>query len=82
MLTLQLPWVTKTYMYNVISPGNIQKSSRQVMRTKKKYQEGDYPLIQYQALWTEIIGIVWQIVRRITNEIMEVEGLSKLFNHK
>ena len=49
---------------------------------KEKYQEGDYPLIQYQALWTEIIGIVWQIVRRITNEIMEVEGLSKLFNHK
>lgn len=39
-------------------------------------------MIQYQALWTKIRGIVRQMVRRITNEIMGVKGLSKLFNYK
>ena len=33
------------------------------------YQLGDYYLIQYQFLRTNIIRIVWLTVRRITNEI-------------
>ena len=36
------------------------------MRIKKKYQLGDYKLIQYQILKTNMIR---QTVRRITNEI-------------
>ena len=53
-----------------ISPYNINTiSNRQVMRIKKKYQLGDYKLIQYQILKTNMIRIVSQTVRRITNEI-------------
>ena len=33
---------------------------------KKNYQLGDDQLIQYQNLWTSILRIVWQMVRRIT----------------
>ena len=52
-----------------ISPYNINTISRQVMRIKKKYQLEDYKLIQYQILKTNMIRIVSQTVRRITNEI-------------
>ena len=53
-----------------ISPYNINTiSNRQVMRIKKKYQLEDYKLIQYQILKTNMIRIVSQTVRRITNEI-------------
>ena len=45
-------------------------SSRQVMRNKGKYQPGNYKLIQYQILQSNIIRMIWQIVMRITNEIM------------
>ena len=41
---------------------------------KEKYQLGDYQLIHYQILRTVIIRIVWQTVRRITNEILGVKG--------
>ena len=62
-----------------ISPYNINtKSRRQVMRIKKKYQLGDYELIQYQILQTDITRTVWQTVRRITNEILGVKGLSQI----
>ena len=58
-----------------ISPYNINIiSNRKVMREKKKYQSGDYKLIQYQILQTDIIRTVWQTVRRITSEIMGVKG--------
>ena len=30
-------------------------------------------MIQYQILWANIKGIVWDTVRRITNEILEVK---------
>ena len=51
-------------------------SSRQVMIIKKnEYQLGDYKLIQYQILQTNITRTVWQTVRRITNEILGVKGL-------
>ena len=59
-----------------ISPHNISTiSSRQVMRMKKNINLGDYKLIQYQILQTNIIKTVWQTVKRITNEILGVKGL-------
>lgn len=45
----------------------------------KKYQLGDYELIQYQIICTNIRRIVWQLaVRRISNEILRVQGLAYL----
>ena len=41
-------------------------------RISQKYQLGDYELIQYQILQTEITRTVWQTVRRITDEILGV----------
>ena len=38
-------------------------------------------MIQNQILQTNIIRIIWQIVRRITNEILEVKGLKLLWAH-
>ena len=43
-------------------------------RIKKKSQLGDYKLIQYQILKTEMIRILWQTLGRTTNEIFGVEG--------
>ena len=45
---------------------------------ERKYQLGDFYLIQYQVLRTNTRRIVWQAVRRITNEILGVKGL-KMF---
>ena len=43
-----------------ISPYNIDTiSSKQVMRKKEKYQLGDYWLIQYQILQTNMTRTVW-----------------------
>ena len=42
---------------------------------KGKYQLEDYLLIQHQILQTNMMRIVWQTVRRITNEILGVKGL-------
>ena len=42
-------------------------------RIKKEIQLGDYKLMQYQILQTNIIRIVWQTVGRITREILEVK---------
>ena len=48
-----------------ISPYNVNTiSSRQVMRIEKNINRGI--ISQYQILWTNIIRMVWQIVRRIT----------------
>ena len=59
-----------------ISPNNINIiSSRLVMRIKKIYQLGDYELIQYQILQTNITRTVWETVRRVTDEILGVKGL-------
>ena len=41
---------------------------------KEKYQLPDYELIQYQILKTNIVRILWQTVKRITNEISGVKG--------
>ena len=50
---------------------NIKKTSYE---NKEKYQLGDYKIIQYQILQTNIQRTVWEIVRRITNEILGVKG--------
>ena len=42
---------------------------------KEKYQSWDYQWIQYQILQTNIMRIIWQTVRRITNEILRVSKL-------
>ena len=43
---------------------------------REKYQLGDYELIQYQTLQIDIIRIVSQTVKKITNEILQVKGLA------
>ena len=50
---------------------NIKQTSDE---NKEKYQLGDYKIIQYQILQTNIQRTVWEIVRRITNEILGVKG--------
>ena len=37
---------------------------------KEKYQLWNYPMIQYQILQANIMRIIWQTVKRITNEIL------------
>ena len=44
---------------------------------KEKYQSGDYWLIQDQILQSNITRIVWQTIRRITIEILGVNGVDK-----
>ena len=49
---------------------------------KEKYQLWDCKLIRYQILQTNIMRIVWQTVRRITNEILGVKGLNNTVKAK
>ena len=53
---------------------NIKKISYE---NKERYQLGDYKLIQYQILQTNITREVRHTVRRVTNEILGVKGLKK-----
>ena len=53
---------------------NIKKISYE---NKERYQLGDYKLIQYQILQTNITRKVWHTVRRVTNEILGVKGSKK-----
>ena len=55
---------------------NIKQTSDE---NKEKNQLGDYKLIQYQILQTNITRTVWQIVRRITYEILGIKGLKYYF---
>ena len=57
---------------------NIKQTSDE---NKEKYQLGDYKIIQYQILHINITRTVWEIVRRITNEILRVKGLNKVEGH-
>ena len=58
-----------------ISPYSVNAiSSRQMRRIKKETKLGDYKLMQYQILQTNIIRTVCQTVRRIIREILEVKG--------
>ena len=43
-------------------------------KNKEKYQLWDYQVIQYKILQTNIVRIIWQTVRRITNETVGVKG--------
>ena len=55
-----------------ISPYNIKPTNDE---NKENYQLGDYWLTQYQILQTDIVGIVWQTVRIVINEILGLKGL-------
>ena len=60
--------IISLYIINTIS-------RRQVMRVEKNLNLGDYKLIHYQILQTNITRTVWQTLRRITNEILGVKRL-------
>ena len=63
---------------DIIYPYIIDTTSIQGMRIKKNINNlEDRWLIQNQILKTQIIRIVWQTVRRITNEILGVQGVKK-----
>ena len=63
-----------------ISPNNISTISVQYQQTsdenKEKYKLREYKMIQYQILQTNITRTIWLTVRRITDEILGVKGLS------
>ena len=59
-----------------ISPHNIKQTSDE---NKEKYKLRKNELIQHQILQTNITRTVWQTVRRITNEILGVKGLTSQF---
>ena len=64
---------------DIISPYIIDTTNIQGMRIKKNINNlEDCWLIQNQILQTQIIRIVWQTVRRITNEILGVQGLRRV----
>ena len=64
---------------DIIYPYIIDTTSIQGMRIKKNINNlEDCWLIQNQILQTQIIRIVWQTVRRITNEILGVKGLGRI----
>ena len=62
--------MTKTEFLLLISIQNQAISDE----NKEKYQLGDYKLIAYQISQTNITRTVLETVRRITNEILGVEG--------
>ena len=63
---------------DIIYPYIIDTTSIQGMRIKKNINNlEDCWLIQNQILQTQIIRIVWQTVRRITNEILGVQEVKK-----
>ena len=63
---------------DIISTYIIDTTNIQGMRIKKNINNlEDCWLIQNQILQTQIIRIVWQTVRRITNEILGVQGVKK-----
>ena len=73
------------FFVNPLSPTtNLDRFSQYTHNTKQtsdenkeKYRLGDYWLIQFQILQTNITKIIQQTVRRITYEILRAEGLVK-----
>ena len=55
----------------IISSHNIKYTSDE---NEEEYHLGEYQLIQYKILWTDIVIIVWKTVERIANEILGAEG--------
>ena len=65
-LTLWLPLVTNTeFLLTMLIQYQADK-----WRELRKYQVGDWKLIQNQILWTNTLKIVCQTVRRITIKIL------------
>ena len=68
--------VTPTSDQNRIYPQNIDTIlNKQEMGLKKNFNLGIFKRSN-SILQTKITRIVWQTVRRITNEILGVEGLA------
>ena len=72
-LSLSLPQVIKIEFLHTIL---LQYQADKLGELKKVYKLGNYWLIQYQILQTNITRIVRQTVRRITNEILGVKGFT------
>ena len=70
-ISLQRLQIKKSRNQHYISLSLHVLSTRQEIRIKKKYQLGNWLLIQYQILQTNIVEIVWQTVRRITDGILD-----------
>ena len=75
--------------YNINNKSHYHHSIKQTSHKNiKKYQLGD-KLTQYQTLWTNIMRIVWQTVRRIPEKfwinntilIMELRSFWHLMNY-
>ena len=54
-------------------------SSRQLMRIKKNINQGSIGWSNSKTLQTNITEIVWQTIRRITDEILGVKGLRHMW---
>lgn len=57
---------------SIVYQNNIKETSDEE-KVKSKWE--DLELIQYQILVANIISIVWQTVKRLSNKILEVKGL-------
>ena len=57
----------------ILNPYNIEQTKDE--NTEKYQYLGNYNLIQYQFLQSNITSPVWQTVRRITNEFLGVTEL-------
>ena len=57
----------------ILNPYNIEQTKDE--NTEKYQYLGNYNLIQYQFLQSNITNPVWQTVRRITNEFLGVTEL-------
>ena len=76
LVTVQVNPLTPMRDQDRISPYNINTMSiRQVLRTQKNVCLKIFQLIQYQILRISITGLVWQTVRRIIDEILDMKGL-------
>ena len=75
--TLSLPEVCKTEFLLTIWR---QYQADKYSENKENDQFMDYKLIQNQILWTDIIRILWQKVRRINDKILGVKGLMQILN--
>ena len=75
--TLSLPEVCKTEFLLTIWR---QYQADKYSENKENDQFMDYKLIQNQILWTDIIKILWQKVRRINDKILGVKGLMQILN--
>ena len=70
-ITLQLPWVTKTRLFLVVS------IKYQAHKKWKNINKGIISLFNTKFSELKFTRIVWQTVRRITDEILKVKELKK-----